>query len=57
MEYIFEALLCFVFEMFGEIVKEIIIGLPQILDAVAEKINFPIKFSGSSVITELKLFD
>lgn len=57
MEDIFELLIRLALEMLGEIFKEIIIGIQEILGGVAEKINLSISFTSSVEIIELKLFD
>lgn len=61
MEGIFEALAQFFFELLLEIFAEIIGGIieeiPEILDVLAEKIDLPIRFSNSSEIIKLNLFD
>ena len=61
MEGIFEALLNLIFEVVLEVLSdtigEIVKGIPEILDDVAEKIGLPVSFSNSSEITRLNLFD
>lgn len=57
MEEIFELLIRVILEFFGQIIGEIILGIPEIIDGIAQKLNLPIVLSSSVEIIELNLFD